>query len=442
MFFVNAKRVGVRWSNWAGSECSRVAEVCEPVDAVQLREAVCSARERGLTVKAIGASHSFSGIGATTGMRISTERLRGLVSADVQRARVTLFAGTHLYELPEILGPLGLALPNMGDVNLQSVAGATQTGTHGTGLGFQGLANCVVGATVVDGRGELVTIDEDHNAELLPALAVGLGALGVLVTVTLQLVPRFLLRAREFPNSFTGELSAFVERSRVSDHYEFFWFPHSASVRVKVNTRLPFGEGVRPLGPVAKFLDEELANNFAFGAVCALGWVLPGTVPYVTRFVSGVSSRRSYVDESHRVYVTKRRVRFHETEYALPLERVPDVLRDLKRMIERGKHVVSFPVEVRASAADNLFLSMAAGRETGYVAVHRYHREKDRSFFVAAEKIFAEYGGRPHWGKMHTRDAAYLREQYPFFDDFLAVRDRLDPDRVFANPYLDRVLGV
>ena len=142
-----------------------------------------------------------------------------------------------------------------------------------------------------------------------------------------------------------------------------------------------------------------------------------------------------------RVFITRRRVRFREMEYALPLEAVPTALRELRAMIERRGFRVSFPIEVRAAAADELLLSTAHGRESGYIAVHRYWRDPDHEYFSAAEDILAAHAGRPHWGKMHTRDAAYLRDVYPKFDDFVAVRDRLDPERVFANPYLERVLG-
>lgn len=437
-----------RWQNWAHTESSRPTLEVRPRSTDMVIAAVERARETGHTVKPIGASHSFSGIGATDGVRLDFSRLRGLVSADTQRDRVTLWAGTHLWELPGILEPLGLALENMGDIDRQTIAGATQTGTHGTGLAFGGLSTQIVGATLVTGTGEFITVSDTENPELLPAVALGLGALGVLVTVTVQCVPRYLLDVIEAPVAFDEVREGFVERSRAADHFEFYWFPHTKRARTKTNTRLPIdtsldaeANGARPLGAVSRYVDEELANNLALGALAGFQRFVPRSTPNINRAIEGISSRRSYADESHRVYVTKRRVKFREMEYSVPLEAVPDVLAELRSMIERRDFRVSFPIEVRSAAADTLMLSTAHGRECGYIAVHRYWRDSDTAYFREAEAILAAHDGRPHWGKMHTRTARDLSVRYPRFGEFLAVRDRLDPDRVFSNPYLDRILG-
>lgn len=437
-----------RWHNWARTESSTPATEVFPRTAQQVVQAVERARDTGHTVKPIGASHSFTGLGATDGIRLQLHRMRGLVSADVAAGRVTLWAGTHLWELPQILGPLGLALANMGDIDKQTITGATQTGTHGTGLGLGGLATTVVGATLVTGTGELLTVSETENAELLPAVALGLGALGVLVTVTIQCVPRYLLHAVEAPDSFDAVLDSLLERNRAADHFEFYWFPHTTGARTKTNTRLPIdpdlgpaGSGARPLGAVSRYVDEEFMNNAMLGAVVGFQRWVPAATPKINRAVQTVSSARDYIDESHRVYVTNRRVHFREMEYALPIEAVPTALRELRDLIERRKFKVSFPIEVRAAAGDDLMLSTAHGRESGYIAVHRYWRERDDAYFREAEAVLAAHDGRPHWGKMHTLSASDLAARYPQFDEFLAVRDRLDPDRVFANPHLNRVLG-
>ena len=430
-----------RWHNWARTESSDPALVLAPRSTEQVALAVQRAAETGHTVKAIGASHSFTGIAATDGVQLSMDRMRGLVSADPARGRVTLRGGTRLWELPAILGPLGLALPNMGDIDRQSITGATQTGTHGTGLGFGGIATGIVGVELVTGTGRTIRIDEAHHAELLPAAALGLGALGIVTEVTLQCVPRFLLQADEAPDQLDLVLAEFEDRSRAADHFEFFWFPHTDTVRTKTNTRLPLDHERAPLGKLSRFVDEELANNLAFGACVNVGAFAPRTTPAINRFVETLSSRRRYIDESHRVFVTHRRVHFREMEYAVPLAEVADTMRELRAMIERRRYRVSFPIEVRAAGGDELLLSTAHGRDSGYIAVHRYHRDRDLGYFRDAEAILAAHGGRPHWGKMHTLDADALRERYPEFERFAAVRAELDPARVFTNPYLDRVLG-
>lgn len=431
----------MRWRNWARTESATPTLTIAPRSTEHVVRAVERAAETGHTVKPVGASHSFTGIAATDGIQLNMDRMRGLVEADLATGRVTLRGGTRLWELPEILGPLGLALPNMGDIDRQSITGATQTGTHGTGLGLGGVATGIVGMELVTGTGEVLRIDEGHHTELLPAAALGLGALGIVTELTLQCVPRFLLEAVEAPDALESVLDGFVDRSRAADHFEFFWFPHTDSVRTKTNTRLPLEHGTEPLGALSRFVDEELANNIAFGACVEVGAVAPRATPTINRFVETMSSRRRYIDESHRVFVTHRRVRFREIEYAIPLAAVGDAVRELRAMIDRRGYRVSFPIEVRSAAADGLHLSTAHGRETGYVAVHRYHRDRDHEYFRDAEAILASFDGRPHWGKMHTQNAESLRTRYPQFDRFVAVRDRLDPDRVLGNPYLNRVLG-
>lgn len=429
------------WRNWARTERSKPAVEVAPRSIEQITLAVERARETGHTLKAIGASHSFTAIGATDGIRVSMESMRGLVDVDLERGRVKLWAGTHLWELPSILQPLGLALANMGDIDRQTISGAISTGTHGTGLALGGLSTQVVGAALITGSGELLEIDDEQNAELLPAVALGLGALGVLVTVTIQCVPRFLLNAVEAPAPLERVLDEFGELNRGADHFEFYWFPHTESTRTKTNTRLPIDAGARPLGTVSRFVDEEVVNNVMLGAVVGFERLAPSTTPKINRAIETISSSRDYCDESHRVFITRRRVRFREMEYALPFEAVPTAIRELRELIERRKYRISFPVEVRAAAADELLLSTAHGRESGYIAVHRYWRDSDRDYFREAEAVLKAHDGRPHWGKMHTRDADSLRDTYPKFDEFLAIRDRLDPDRVFANPYLEQVLG-
>lgn len=430
-----------KWRNWARTEESRPVLEVAPRTIDQVVLAIQRARETGHVLKPIGASHSFTAIGATDGVRLSMEGLRGLVDVDLERGRVTLWGGTHLWELPSILDPLGLALENMGDVDRQTITGATSTGTHGTGLGFGGISTQIVGATLITGTGEILDINENQNSELLPAIALGLGALGVIVTVTIQCVPRFLLRAVEAPAPFEEILESYEDRNRAADHFEFYWFPHTESTRTKTNTRLPIDSGANPLGKVAKFVDEEVVNNVMLGAVVGFERFVPSTTPTINRTIETVSSSRDYSDVSYRVFITNRRVRFREMEYALPLDAVPNALRELRAMIDRKGYRISFPVEVRAAAADNLLLSTAHGRESGYIAVHRYWRDPDHEYFREAEAILKAHDGRPHWGKMHTRDADSLRATYPKFDEFVAVRNRLDPDRVFANPYLQQVLG-
>lgn len=430
------------WRNWGGTAAATPMRVEHPATADDVAAIVSAATARGEQVKTVGAGHSFSAIAVAPSVQIELSRLSGVVDVDAAAARVTLRAGTNLHQIPALLAPHGLAMANLGDVDRQTIAGATSTGTHGTGLAFGGISTQIVGAAMVSGSGAVIGVGPDDPD--LAAVALGLGALGVLTEITVQCVPAFSMHAEEQPLSVDDAMDGFGDRLRAHDHHEFFWFPHTDRALSKVNTRLP-GEAA-PSGPPhwRRWIDDELLSNTVFGAMCAVGARYPATVTSIAQLSGRALSARSYTDTSTGVFISPRNVRFREMEYALPLEATIDALREVRAMIARRGYRVSFPVEVRAAAADSLMMSTASGRESGYIAVHRYHRDDpadSAAYFADVEAIMTAHGGRPHWGKMHTRDADYLRSVYPRFDEFLAVRDRLDPNRVFVNPYLREVLG-
>lgn len=434
-------RPGGTWQNWGRSARVRPQRVEFPPTTAAVQRAVRAAKARGMRVKAVGAGHSFTGIAVAPGVLLDLSDLSGLVAVDRERGRVTLRAGTRLHQIPSLLAPYGLAMANLGDIDRQSVSGAISTGTHGTGAAFGGLATQVVGVTLVTADGETMRVDEAENANLLPAVIIGLGALGILVEVTLQCVPAFLLHAVERPEPVDEVLSTLEARVAASDHFEFYWFPHTDVALTKINTRLPESAPRHPLPRVGAWLDEELLSNGVYRVACAAGVLAPAVVPPFSRLAVKLTGNREYTDRSNRVFTQNRAVRFREMEYALPVENVRPAFEALRRLIEENGWRISFPVEVRFAAADDRLLSTAYGRATGYIAVHRYWREDPTAYFTAVEQIMLAHGGRPHWGKMHTLDADALRERYPRFEEFVALRERLDPGRMFQNRYLERVLG-
>ncbi|GAA2028780.1 D-arabinono-1,4-lactone oxidase [Agromyces tropicus] len=432
---------GAVWRNWGRTEAVRPNRIERPADEGAVQRAVLAAAASGRRIKPVGSGHSFTGIAVAPDVQLDLTDLSGVVDADAETGRVTLGAGTPLHRLPRLLEPLGLAMANMGDIDRQTISGATSTGTHGTGLAFGGLATQVVGARLVTGTGELLEVSETSRPELLPAVRLGLGALGVLTELTLQLVPRFALHAVEATEPLDRVLEEWMPRVRGEDHFEFYWFPHTETALTKTNTRLPADAPHAPLGRVGRWIDDELLANGVYRAICALGTAVPAATPPLARLAERFTGSRDFTDLSPAVFTTNRTVRFREMEYAIPLEAVPEAFRAVRTLIERRGWRISFPIEVRAAAADENWLSTAHGRETGYIAVHRYVREDPTAYFAGVEAIMRDLGGRPHWGKMHTQTAESLRGSYPHFDDFVRVRGRLDPEGRFANPYLDRVLG-
>jgi FAD-linked oxidoreductase len=406
-----------------------------------VQRAVTAAVAQGLTVKAVGAGHSFTGIAVAPGVLLELDDLQGLVSADAATGRVTLLSGTRLHRIPALLAPYGLAMENLGDIDRQSIAGAISTGTHGTGARFGGLATQVVGVTMITAAGEFLRIDEQRNSEMLPAAALGLGALGIIVEVTLQCVPAFVMQAVDEPAPLADVLATLDDRVAASDHFEFYWFPHTDVALTKRQTRLPESAKREPLPAVGRWIDETLLSNGVYRVVCAAGRAAPAITPPFSRLAVTLTGDRRYTDLSHRVLTQSRTVRFREMEYALPVENVVPAFRAVQALIAQRGWRIEFPIEVRFAREDDRWLSTAHGRATGYIAVHRYWRNDPTEYFGAVEQIMLEHGGRPHWGKLHTLSAEQLRERYPRFDDFTALRDRLDPERRFSNRHLDRVLG-
>ncbi len=430
-----------RWRNWGRTASGRPVALLRPTTVEQVQAAVRWAAEQGLTVKTVGAGHSFSGIAATDGVLLDIAGLDGLLGVDADTGRATFAAGTNLYQVPALLAPHGLAMANLGDIDRQTLAGATSTGTHGTGLAFGGIATQLRGLTLVTADGSLLRIDETTNAELLSAARVGLGSLGVIVEVTLQCVPAFLLHAIEQPLPLDEVESTLLDRFQNEDHFEFHWFPGTPLASTKTNRRLPADAEVNPRPKFGHWIDEEVLSNGVFQATSTLSRAIPPLITPINQIAAKVFADGEFIEPSHRVFVSRRRVRFAEQEYAVPLEATLTAFQEVRRLIERKGWRIDFPIEVRCAAADENWLSTAHGRPSGYIAVHRYFRQDYREYFREVEAIMHAHDGRPHWGKMHTADAEYLSGTYPKFGDFLAVRDRLDPQRRFQNAELARVLG-
>ena len=426
------------WQNWAGTATADPARRYWPRSAGEITDAVKEAAAAGLTVRALGSGHSFTPTAATSGAALDLSGWAGVISADAGSGLVTVRSGTTIRQLNAALDVLGLAMPNLGDIDAQTIAGAISTGTHGTGARLGGIATAVAALELVLADGSVVSCSPQQRPDLFAAAQVGLGALGVISTVTLKCVPAFDLSADERPMPLGEVLERFGEFAASNDHFEFYWFPYGKNALVKRNNR---GTELPRMPAWRRFLEYEVMENAAFGALCRTGRAVPSLVKPLNRLAAGTLSKRSYSATSHRVFVTPRRVRFVESEYAVPRDSILDVLGELRAAVPRLADPVMSPVEVRVAAADDIWLSTAYGRDTAYVAIHQYAGLPYEEYFGALESIAAAVGGRPHWGKMHTRDAAQLGELYPRFADFLRIRDEVDPGRRFANPYLEQVLG-
>ncbi|WP_030166866.1 D-arabinono-1,4-lactone oxidase [Spirillospora albida] len=427
------------WRNWAGNQQATPQRVTIPRGTDEVAAAVRAAAEEGRTVRMTGTGHSFTGAAVAEGVLLRPTGMTAVRSVDTSTGLVTVEAGLPLHRLNRLLDEHGLALANMGDIQEQTVAGALQTATHGTGRDAAGLASQVAALELVLADGTVTTCSPDERPDLFHAALAGLGALGIVTAITWKTVPAFLLRAQEEPMKWDEVLGRIDEFDEANEHFEFYWFPHTEGCLTKRNNR---AEGpAQPLPRFKHWMDDRFLSNTVFGAINRLTHAAPAVTP----FVNGISARalgaRTYTDTSHKVFTSERTVRFKEQEYAIPRERLVPALRELRSLFDRRGWRISFPIEVRLLPAEDAWLSMAHGRRSAFIAVHVFNRDPHDDYFRGVEDLLTALDGRPHWGKLHTRDASYLEKVYPRFGDFQALRDELDPGRRFANPYTRQVFG-
>jgi L-gulono-1,4-lactone dehydrogenase len=431
--------VASEWRNWAGEQRCRPTAIESPRTREELRAAVSGAAERGLNVRVAGSGHSFTDIAYSDGVLLRLGALDRVLDANSGSGLVKVEAGVVLRELNRRLDERGRAFANLGDIDRQTLAGSISTGTHGTGRRFQSLSAQVEAVELVLADGGTVELDEGSDPEGLRAARVGLGALGVIYAVTVRTIPAFTLHRVDSPKPLAETLDRLEELVDANDHFEFYVFPHTDLALCRESRRTD--EPPRPRSRARVYGQEVVVEN-GLGSLMALAARhFPSRIPRLTAIAAGSVGRSRKIDRSHRVFASERRVRFTEMEYAIPPESVREGVRRVLELAARPELQVAFPIEVRFVAADDAYLSTSHGRETAYIAVHHDRKLDWEPYFRGVEAIMREYGGRPHWGKRHFRDAEGLAPLYPRWEDFQHVRARLDPEGVFRNPYTDRVLG-
>jgi L-gulonolactone oxidase len=431
-----------RWTNWGGTYSCSPARIESPTTEEEIVNIVGGATQRGEHVKVIGSGHSFTDVGCTDGCLVRLDKYNRVLEIDREASTITAQAGITILQLSDALAHFGLAMENMGDVGYQTISGAIATATHGTGARFRNISSQVVAMSVVLANGDVVRCSPAEDPELFKAAQVSLGSLGAISTVTLRCVPAYNIRSVQEPRRIDGLLEEFDELCATNDHFEFFWFPHTEWAQAITNTRTldASPEHQRRAG-LGAYVNDILLENHVFGMLQRAAQVRREWIPGLAAITAKTMSRKEVADRSDRIFANTRLVRFAEMEYAVPRPQLIPAVREIRAMIERKRLLVSFPVEVRAVAPDDIPLSPAYGRDTGYIAVHVYHKFEHEPYFREVEAIMNAHDGRPHWGKLHFQTAATLRPRYPLWDRFMAVRDRLDPNRVFGNAYLERVLG-
>ncbi|MDN7896747.1 D-arabinono-1,4-lactone oxidase [Burkholderia cepacia] len=427
------------WRNWSGYVCSPDATVSTPASHAALAAVLRDAAATGATVRAAGAGHSFSPLVQTDDVILSLDAMQGVIDVDRDRRVARVHAGTRLWALGPALAAHGLAMENLGDINVQSIAGATSTGTHGTGITLGNLATQIDSLTFMCADGSEIRARADTHPDLFAGGRIGLGALGVLTEIGLRLVPAFNLRLERGGmqlDDCLAQADALIAKHR---SFEFYWFPHTDTVLTKA-----WDMTDEPADAVhwASRASESFLENTVFGALCGLGRRVPSLCPALSRLCASTVSAGRHVDASYAMLSTVRRVRFNEMEWSVPADRGADALREIRAFIARRSFPLMFPIEYRWVRGDDIWLSPDYGRDSVRISAHQYRGMPFDAYFSGVQAICRNHGGRPHWGKVHAMKAAELAACYPHWDDFLALRERMDPHGRFLTPYLRTLFGL
>lgn len=424
------------FSNWGGTVRFAPERIAMPASEEELSALVVKAAREGRCVRPVGAAHSWPALVETKDVLVSLDRMQGLIAVDGMQA--TVWAGTRLKHLGELLHARGLAMENLGDIDVQSIAGATSTGTHGTGTRFRSIANQVVALRMVLADGSIVTCSASERPDLFDAARVSLGALGIITRLTLQCVPTYRLKFTGGKETLSSCLANLDRYNRDTRNFEFYCFPYSELVQTKFIHRTE----ERPRGSKAlRYLNDVVLENSVFGAFCGIAKHIPASIPTISRLTAAVAGGNTKVDHAHRIFATVRTVRFTEMEYNIPAEHLPEAIISILRIIREERIPVNFPIECRFVQADQLWLSPAYQRDSAYIAVHMYKGMPYQAYFQRVEALLRGLGGRPHWGKMHTLGANDLATIYPRWNDFQALRKEFDAQGVFRNDYLRKLMG-
>ena len=427
---------GKRWKNWAHTYENIPEKLLYPSSVEAVVSVVKEASKQKKKIRVVGAGHSFTGLVATDDWLVSLDLLSGIEQLDETDKTVTVLGGTRLFQLAEALGQEGYSQENLGDINVQSVAGAIATGTHGTGLSFGNISTQVIELVIVTATGEILIVSDKVNAEYYKASLISLGALGIIVKVKLKIIktPIYQYKSEkiEYPR-FVQQLDNFINVNR---HFEFFLFPYSDFVQVKtmnITKRKPqrlFFHHVKNL----------ILENYLFFVLSEICRLFPGSSRTISRFCAKAVGTTTIAAKSHEIFATTRIVRFREMEYSIPIHYFKEAIQEVRERIEVEKYKVHFPIECRVVRADDIWLSPSYQRDSAYIAFHMYKGMPYEEYFREMEAIMQKYEGRPHWGKMHSLGKKELLSCYPRLPDFLTIRDKLDPQGIFLNEYICSLL--
>ncbi|MBR2691535.1 MAG: FAD-binding protein [Aquamicrobium sp.] len=422
----------MRWTNWSGFVAGSPQQILTPDSLDGVVEAVKTAPG---PLRVVGAGHSFTPLARTDGTMLSLEKFEGLVSHDEAAAVARVRAGTRLGSLMQLLQEVGQGLPNMGDIDKQAIGGALGTATHGSGRVLGAYHTQLQATQFVDGRGGLRELTLEMDRDLIHATGVALGSFGVLTEVTLKNIPTYRLHRRKWVLPIKEMLAQFEPMMGAHRSAEFYYVPFSGHAQFIASDLSDTPVSPRPP-------EEDEAGLATLRKLRTALRRAPWLRGLIIRSVMARLPAEDYVQDWLNVYASDRRTRFNEMEYHLPFEEGPRALAEIIELTEKRFPEVYFPMEVRSVAADEFWLSPFYRRPTCSIAIHHDAANDPLPFMRAAEPIFRRYGGRPHWGKMHSLKATDFETLYPRWRDAMDVRRDIDPQGRFVSPYMADLFGL
>lgn len=426
--------------NWAGNIKWNPSEVAYPTTETEIQQVILRAANDRKKVRIIGTGHSFTALCQTNDILVSLDKYQGIISVDKDKYQATVKAGTKLNVLGALLFKEGMAMENLGDIDVQSIAGTISTGTHGTGKAFGTISTQVIALKFVNGKGEIIECSETKNRELFKAAQVSLGVLGIITEVTLQCVPAYKLALQNRKETIEAVFANLEERNEQNRNFEFYWMPYTNTAWTKTSNIVEAEEPDKI--NFFNYWSEYVLENYAFKLLCEYAHLFPSKNEAVSKITAATIADVKKVYYSHKIYATQRMVRFKEMEYNVPRDAYETVWKEVVKTINTKQFNIHFPIENRFVKGDDILMSPAYGRDSAYLACHVYSKKDHQPYFTALETIFRAHGGRPHWGKMNTLKPKDVADLYPEFTVFLQHRATQDPDKVFVNPYLQQLLGI
>lgn len=416
------------WQNWSGGQRSTPERIIYPKDVDALINEVKAASK----CRVVGAGHSFTPLAKTDDTLFCLDNLSGLISHDAEKCQATVYAGTRLKNMGQALADINQSLFNQGDIDEQSIAGAVGTGTHGTGKTLECISNAAVEFELVCANGDVLTCNAQENADIFHAGRVSLGSLGIMSKITLQNLPLYKLEEKTTLADLDYILENIESLADKYRHVECMPFLHSDKAILKILDSTNKASTPEPSAPL-------ISDDFALTAMCEAVRFAPFTNKSIQKLVKHFLSDEYHINYAYKIFPTPRNTRFNEMEYQVPAVRGVECLQEVMHCLRKHNVPVAFPLEFRYVKGDDAWISPFYQRDSASISMHQYHKCDYASVFKLVEPIFWKYEGRPHWGKLHTLGAQELSELYPKWQDFLAIREQLDPTQKFLNAHLSKL---